>query len=75
MGQYNTGSPARDYELIHKSPFPDVIEGELDCHLELKRYADEFNGEWFRISNRKAINAVKRVNKKALHAVKDTLDF
>lgn len=56
---YNTGTPFRDYEVIHKLFCQDRFEAEKEAHLRLDAFATDRRGEWFEIDSQDAIDLVE----------------
>ena len=65
LSGYQTSSPFRDYEIIAKVSTEDRHTKEKEMHKVFQHFADERNGEWFKIDK---INAVKIFN---IHSIKE----
>jgi len=59
---YQTSSPFRDYELLHKSFFKNKRRAEAKAHKLAGEIAYETRGEWFNISKDKAINIINSID-------------
>lgn len=54
LSNYQTASPERDYELIHKTLCKDRRKAESFIHNKLSEVAER-NGEWFKVTTKKAL--------------------
>tara|TARA_R100001594_G_scaffold140759_1_gene186135 strand:- start:2205 stop:2684 length:480 start_codon:yes stop_codon:yes gene_type:complete len=55
LNAYQTGSPSRDYVLIHSIPSKDRSKTEREAH-NIASTNNTRSGEWFKISNKDVIN-------------------
>jgi len=58
---YQTSSPHRDYEIIHKVRVDNRREAEKKAHREAEKIAKEYNSEWFFVDKDKAIAILQKV--------------
>ena len=58
---YNTGTPYRDYEVLHKVFCQDRFAAEKAAHAYLEDYAIDRRGEWFQIHIDDAIDALESI--------------
>ena len=56
---YQTSSPFRDYRIIARLSTDDRHKKEAEMHKVFAHFADDRNGEWFKIST---VNAIKIFN-------------
>jgi len=66
LRSYQTGSPLRDYWIIHSRHFDDVNAAERKAHLAAARmtahpWNKPDNGEWFKLTEQQAIDVLKEV--------------
>ena len=54
---FQIGSPFRDYDIFFTKFFKDKQKAESNLHKLLKKEAEQFNGEWFKIDK----NETKRL--------------
>ena len=60
LNGYQTGSPMRDYELIHAVYFDDRNKAERDAHKVAERKGDR-QGEWFKITEEQALEVLREL--------------
>jgi hypothetical protein len=61
---YQTSSPFRDFKLVSKEYFNNRMKAERAMHSVLEVAASDNNGEWFKVSERAAITALKQMGNK-----------
>lgn len=61
LSTYQTGTPFRDYVVIHAVEFDDARKAEHEIHKNLKAMCGEYKNEWFKISSRMASNIIDTV--------------
>ena len=61
LGNYQTGSPFRDYRLHHSRYFDDMDAAESGAHDQLRKLSAEHNGEWFKVDLSTAVRVVERL--------------
>ena len=66
LRSYHTGSPMRDYELVHSVYFEDRNEAERKAHLlaatkTAHPWNKHDNGEWFKLTEEQAIEILKEI--------------
>jgi len=59
---YQTSSPHRDYELLHKEFFHNRRRAESKAHIQARKIADKYNSEWFKISKDKVVNIINSID-------------
>ena len=66
LRSYHTGSPMRDYELVHSVYFEDRNEAERKAHLlaaskTTHPWNKNDNGEWFKLTQQQAVEILKEI--------------
>ena len=66
LRSYHTGSPMRDYELVHSVYFEDRNEAERKAHLlaaskTMHPWNKNDNGEWFRLTEEQAMEVLREL--------------
>ena len=59
--QYQTSSPFRDYKLCYSKHFDDRKKAEAKAHSVLKKYAEEREGEWFKVDTKIAEDIISNI--------------
>lgn len=62
LNQYQTGSPHRDYELVHDRYFANVDQAEKDLHASIRGH--HYRGEWFHIHPTDAVRWINSLGRK-----------
>lgn len=58
LSSYQTGSPHRDYRLIHYVYFADRYSAERTAHDSLDGLSERHVGEWFMVEPEKAVTVI-----------------
>lgn len=66
LSGYQTSSPFRDYEIIAKIAVEDRHQKEREMHKVFEHFADDRNGEWFKLDK---VKAIKIFNMHKVHEV------
>ena len=66
LSGYQTSSPFRDYEIIAKIAVEDRHHKEREMHKVFEHFADDRNGEWFKLDK---VKAIKIFNMHKVHEV------
>ena len=66
LRSYHTGSPMRDYELVHSVYFEDRNEAERKAHLlaaskTMHPWNKNDNGEWFKLTEEQAVEVLREL--------------
>ena len=61
LGDYQTGSPFRDYKLLFYKKFSDRHVAETVAHAKLDKICKERSFEWFKIDLQDAINVIEEI--------------
>lgn len=62
LGDYQTGSPLRDYELAYYVFSNDKLKSEKEAHRKAEKIAKSFNHEWFEMTVEQAKDVLNSLN-------------
>jgi len=61
VSQYQTSSPFRDFKVQYSRAVEDRHAAESGAHDRLRKLADEYDGEWFKVAVKTAVFVVNQL--------------